>query len=224
MDAISGYLSVCVLELRNAPPMQRSYRRTSNFARGARRGAVALWVIIATPALTALLVLVADAASLWQARQQLETAASSGALAGARVWAGNGPSVGDDMAAVNAAKTFTQANRILKNSLDADQIEVQLGLVNPAGMFLMGGGGPPGWNPPAGDQQGGNSPSGPPPFGPPPHVQPPPFARACRVRATMQIDSFLAGFAGPYTLQASATAVHDQQGTRLVRIGGVSEY
>lgn len=74
--------------------------------RSPRRGVAIVWLLAVCPVLFAMMVLVADVAGLWLVELQLETAASAGALAGAKVWGESD----DEGQARTAAQSFTNAN------------------------------------------------------------------------------------------------------------------
>lgn len=178
-----------------------------------RRGIATLWIIAAGPALLALFVLVTDIANIWLARVQAENAVESGALAGADVWGdGVAANSGTDTAAIrtaahNAAEALTESNLVVGELVDVDANN-DAGSTNNnqvvqcSGKVLLGK-----YTAASENFDATTAPSS-------------ANERACRVEATVMIDSLWVGFAGPFQVRASATAAYDSgSGTaKLVRV------
>lgn len=171
-----------------------------------RRGVATLWIIIAGPAMLALLVLVTDIANLWLARVELENAVEAGALAGANVWGDGSDNPANRTAAHRAAEAVAQANLVVGEAFDVDANNNPAAtnnnaLVQCAGTVLLG-------TYTAATRNFD-------PLTPPPTVA----RRACRVEAAATVQSLWLGFAGPFEARASATAAADGTGgAKLVRV------
>jgi Flp pilus assembly protein TadG len=171
-----------------------------------RRGIATFWVIATGPVLLALLVLVTDVANVWLARVELKNAVEAGALAGADVWGDGSNDAANRTAAHAAAESLAEANLVLGAAIDVDANDNPANTNNNAalqcaGAVLLG------TYTAATESFDANS-------GPAAADQ-----RACRVHATAAVPSLWLGFAGPYGVQASATAVADGSGgARLVRV------
>jgi Flp pilus assembly protein TadG len=171
-----------------------------------RRGIATLWIILAGPAFLALLVLVTDIANLWLARVELENAVEAGALAGANVWGDGADDAANRTAAHLAAEAVAESNLVVGDPFDVDANDNPVApnnnaLVQCSGTALLG-------TYTAALETFD-------PFTSPAAVS----ERACRVHATATVQSLWAGFAGPFQVQASATAVYDGiAGTKLVRV------
>jgi Flp pilus assembly protein TadG len=164
-----------------------------------------VWTLAWGPAFLVLLVLVTDIAHVWLARVELENAVESGALAGAKVWGDSPDSAGTRTAAHTAAKNFVETNTVVGTLITVSANN------NPAatndnaacpGSVLLG------------NINGTTFEA---------NVVPASAnERGCRVEASATVNSLWTGYAGPFTVRASATARYDGtegSGTpRLVRI------
>ena len=170
-----------------------------------RSGHATLWVIICTPALLALFVLVSDIANLWMARAELENAVEAAALAGADQWGDGGDTAANRTTAHNRAKDIAEANLVLGTTITANANDNAANTNNNAvcGADVLLGTYTAftetfdaGTVPPIADQ------------------------RACRVFLSAPVNSLWVGFAGPFSVQATATAIYDSSTNtaKLVRV------
>ena len=186
--------------------MPRTVQRPLRRAGRQRCGIATLWIIIAGPALLALLVLVTDIANLWLARVELENAVEAAALAGANVWGDGADDASNRTAAHFAAEALAESNLIVGHAFAVDPNDDPANTNNNS--FLQC----------SGAVLLGTYTSATQTFDP---LTSPPAAdhRACRVEASATVQSLWTGFAGPYQARASATAVADGSGNvRLVRV------
>lgn len=84
-----------------------------------RRGIATIWVVVAIPAITTLMVVVLDVANVWLAKSELKNAMDSAALSGVKTW-GEG---GTTLAARQAADRASSTNRVLGTSLTLNTAE-----------------------------------------------------------------------------------------------------
>jgi hypothetical protein len=170
------------------------------------RGIATLWIIIAGPAMLALLVLVTDIANLWLARVELENAVEAGALAGANVWGDGADDPANRTAAHFTAEAVAEANLVVGETFDVDANDDPSApnnnaLVQCSGTVLLGT-----YSTATQSFDPAASPAS-------------PDERACRVEAAATVPSLWMGFAGPFEARASATAVADGAGNvKLVRV------
>lgn len=76
--------------------------------RGTRRGVAGMWVLVMVPALVGVLLFVVDAAVIWQAQGEAQTAVEAAALAAVREYALDNPTFDNDVR--NAAVIYAAAN------------------------------------------------------------------------------------------------------------------
>jgi len=84
-----------------------------------RRGIATIWVVVAIPVITTLMIVVLDVANVWLAKSELKNAMDSGALSGVKTW-GEGSST---LAARQAADRAASTNRVLGTSLTLSTVE-----------------------------------------------------------------------------------------------------
>jgi uncharacterized membrane protein len=159
-----------------------------------RRGAVTIWVIVATPAMLAMLVLVSDVSNLWLARVELENAVEAAALAAADSWGGGGDSAIDRSVAHNRAATLFDANLVRFTQFTLDPNDDSSKPNNNAtvpGPVMLGS-----YNSSLATFDATAT-------GPIPDM------RACYVKITVPVQSLWTGFAGPFQLTAIAVARYD---------------
>jgi hypothetical protein len=181
-------------------------KTTRTIARGAnRRGIAGVWLVVSIPLFVAVLGFVLNVGFLWIAEADLDHAAASGALAGAKVLGNRAgqstPDVlgNDNDNAVAAAAEFIQSNRVQRGSGGKTEQSRK-----PGGRFrrtiLLGT---------VEDRTFRTVPPGKP-------------RHACFVQLARQVEGPLGWLTGPKTVHASAVAVIGRDGRpRLVEIDRV---
>lgn len=170
-----------------------------------RHGVATIWVIIASPAMLAMLVLVSDVSNLWLARVELENAVEAAALAGANVWGDGADNAVTRSDAHARAKSLAESNRVRGQTFTVNANDNPSNTNNNAslpGNVMLGG-----YN------------SGLATFDAT-QVGPAINARACYVSVSLTLNSLWVGFAGPFQIHATAVARYDagSGSAKLVRI------
>lgn len=113
-----------------------------------RRGVAGLWVLVMVPALVGVLLFVVDAAVIWQAQGEAQTAVEAAALAAVREFALNNPSFDTD--ARNAAVAYAAANTAASSPVFVDPNfgnfpsgDVVLGVITGGGPYTFDSSAPP---------------------------------------------------------------------------------
>ncbi len=114
----------------------------------ARRGVAGLWVLVMVPALVGVLLFVVDAAVIWQAQGEAQTAVEAAALAAVREYALDNVSYDDD--ARDAAEAYAAGNTAASSPVFVDRNvgnfpsgDVVLGVITGAGPFTFDSSSPP---------------------------------------------------------------------------------
>jgi hypothetical protein len=174
---------------------------TRTTCRGAnRRGIAGVWLLLSVPVFVAVLGFVLNIGFLWIAEADLENAAASGALAGAKALGDRQPSEPGNETAVAAAREFVTSNSVQGNQIALGQANPHAKQTRCRGAVLLG-------------KVDGRT------FRPSRDGDP---GNACYVHLACKVDGPLGWLAGPKVLRCSATAVVGSDGRpRLVEIDRV---
>ncbi len=124
---------------RGASQIQRQNARN-------RRGIATIWIILALPALTTLLVVLMDVSNVWLAKTELKNAMDAASLSGAKTWGEGGSTLQARLAVFNASNTNTVLGSVIPldiaeggcaNGNVSSTSEIVLGSITDTGTVLQ---------------------------------------------------------------------------------------